>query len=72
MPKVKQVPNDDYILVVRKKPKNPTWLSEHQKNMKEAARIAAQRTEHLKGEARLRAMNAITAEEIKKHTKRAL
>lgn len=58
--------SDDYILVVRKKPRNPTWLKKHQERLKEASKVAAEETKHLKGAERVRAMNTVIAREMKK------
>lgn len=48
---------DDYVLVVRKKPKNPTWLKSHQDRFRAATKQASAETEHLTGAERVAAMN---------------
>lgn len=57
---------DDFVLVLRKKPANPLWLKEHQKKLGEASKEAVSRTKHLKGTTRVQAMNRIIGEILKK------
>ncbi|MDP2662026.1 MAG: hypothetical protein Q8R28_14980 [Dehalococcoidia bacterium] len=47
----------EYIVTVRRKPKNPTWLKAHQEKFTAATRQASAETRHLTGPARVAAMN---------------
>lgn len=56
---------EDYILVPRRRPLNPTWLKKYQEYFSEAIKRAAAETKHLKGADRVRAQNLLTARYIK-------
>ena len=56
---------DDFVLVLRKKPINPTWLKEHQKRFAEASSKAAALTQHLSGEEKLRARRELVSKMLK-------
>ena len=59
--------NDTEIVVVmRRKHPNPTWLAPYRQRLKEASRTAAERTNHLQGPERVRAMNEIVRELMRK------
>ena len=55
-------PPDDYGLVLQPRRRNPTWLDPYKKRLAEANKVAAERTKHLKGADRVRAMNQIVRE----------
>lgn len=55
----------DYILSLRKRPKNPTWLKPHQEKLSEASKIASEQTIRLKGPQRVRAMHSIISKLMK-------
>lgn len=57
--------SEEYIIVTRRRPKTPTWLRPYQQALKEASRVAAEETKHLKGQRRVEAMNKIIAERVK-------
>lgn len=52
-------PPDDYGIVMRKRGRDPTWLNKYKQRLAEANKVAAERTQHLKGADRVRAMNQI-------------
>lgn len=57
---------DDYVLTLRKKQPNPTWLKEYQERLGAASRDAVEKTKHLKGQVRIQAINRIISESLKK------
>lgn len=61
---------NEFVIYVRKKPKNPVWLAEHQKRLKIAATEAAEETKNLKGQARIRAMNQLVKTKMKEKRER--
>ena len=56
---------EELQVILRRRPKNPTWLKKHQERFAEATRIAAEETKHLSGETRSRAMNVRISELVR-------
>jgi len=55
----------DYVVLMRPKGKDPTWLRPYQYLLRQANVKAAKETKDLKGPERVRRMNAIVGQEIK-------
>ena len=64
-PKPEQKQEDDLVIVVRKKGKRPTWLKGYQEKMRDVSRRASKETAHLRGQDRVRAMNALVGKYIR-------
>ncbi len=61
----KPLSDEELVIVMRKRTKNPVWLAEHQKRLREASRRAAAETVHIKGPERVQRMNALIAKYTK-------
>lgn len=59
-----QPDEDELVLVLRSRARNPTWLKPHQERLVKANQVAAERTRHLAGTDRVVAMNQVVAEEM--------
>lgn len=59
-------PDSGYVITVRKRGRNPIWLTVYQRRFAEANRVANRETAHLTGAARMEAKKGIMSREMRR------